>query len=241
MDRPAVYRLLSSPHVTIASGGPKTRALYGGRVGDYAVGKVVCLKGDRRYSRAHEETFEMDSHDLPPKNQLAAANHFVVHTRTGCGLYAQHAGSTGTSDFGLMLRRVAVHASRNARNQAEKAAGGRKATPAAVKQIQERFLVDWTLLVRRENLATLVREWKSMASFQYKVATASPSATTCGPLAEYTKLEARGPGRPANRRAGIRPAAPPRPRGPGPTPTGTRPAGGRGWRPGEGPGTTGPR
>ncbi len=159
---------------------------------DFYFGMVVTIKNQKKFckGKALDGDFTFDVIDLDKAEKILDFNYFIISKETGFGLYQHYHQSCAARQFGKILKDLfnsyraslvtATIASREAEQQKE----------LTKKQLAEvnkdhRASLNFSILVRPENLEQVLNEYSKIKFFEFEYLTLTPDLQAATPLADH--------------------------------------------------------
>jgi len=157
----------------------------------FARGLVVTVRDQKKFLRmaGDGQNVVIEVENLRGDQHLMEFNFFVLNRANGLGLYLHYHQSCSIAIFGSFLQGRYHTLSRSGREAAE-AALGDDASARVVRDLRKEFAgkLVFAQLVSRQGLEDILKECKSIESFEYEFATVEQAkATPATPLSRFAK------------------------------------------------------
>ncbi len=155
--------------------GGQERILLVKNEGQYALGLFVSFKDFKKFCSARRTVgkgVRLKAQDLDPDESLVDFNYFVIHRKTGRGIYQHYHQACRFSRFGAFLSERYRDLLTRRRDVAIKEAG-----PGAPKKTEREIrknykgILDYSVIVRPEKVDDLLDEMLLYRQFQYDMTT----------------------------------------------------------------------
>lgn len=162
-----------------------------GEPGGFARGLVVTVRDQKRFLRmaGNGQNVVIEVENLKGDQHLMEFNFFVLNKANGLGLYLHYHQSCSIGIFGSFLQARYHTLSRSSREAAE-AALGENPHPRVVRDLRKEFAgrLAFSQLISKQGLEDLLKECKSIDSFEYEFATIEQAkATPATPLSRFAR------------------------------------------------------
>lgn len=159
----------------------------------YRIGLVVTVKDQRRFCQliSNAAGVVLRVNELDKDSGLMDFNFFVIHKKTGAGLYQHYHQSCSVVSF-CELARKSFGSFRE-----QKVESLFKALPSKDQSIENRAKIEnensgrlkWTQLVRQEALEALIAEFDKIKSFEYLLTTPFVAEKEFRPLEDHIRAK----------------------------------------------------
>ncbi|MHB1174822.1 MAG: hypothetical protein ACYCZJ_06845 [Sulfuriferula sp.] len=167
--------------------GGHPRLLYVAEEGSYYIGLLITTKDQKKFLELTQGNgnVEIVTRDVSDGALLADFNFFLIHKKTGRGIYQHYYQSCALNQFGYLARKH-YEELKKAKIEAEKQSDS---SVAKIKSIKKQFdgTLEWMQLVRPETFDKLVASFSHIHSFKFKFFTVKDEEPVFRPLANISK------------------------------------------------------
>ncbi len=178
--------LASSPQSSIEYNG-HPRFLYVSESGDYHLGLLISTKDQKKFLELSQSggDVEIVARDVSEGSQLADFNFFLIHKKTGRGIYQHYHHSCSANQFGYLARKH-YEEFKTKRVASET---GVNSSETELKSARKKYAgtLEWTQMVRPETFDALVSHLSQIRSFDFKFSTISDKEPVFRPLSNIAK------------------------------------------------------
>lgn len=158
----------------------------------FILGLVVTVKDQRRFLElvANSANFKIRVNNLRGANKLMEFNFFVINKENGLGVYQYYHGSCSPQTFGsYLVTRYRALSNLSRDGAIAELHKQNKHTAKAEKSIKSthRFGLDFSLLVRPEDIKTILSNYKEIKSFSYEFLSLEAAISFGSPLKGLAK------------------------------------------------------
>lgn len=161
---------------------------------EYFVGLLVTVKDQRTYCKLINESgkLHVEVNSLNSGANLMDFNFFVIHKTTGAGMYQHYHQSCSINLFGFLnSKRFSDLRSSNLEQAIKPESRKTNLTKKEEKAIRNRYKgnLRFEVLVRKENLSTLIEELSRVQGFEFSFSTLTVDEPEFKPLGPYVRKE----------------------------------------------------
>jgi hypothetical protein len=158
----------------------------------YYVGLLLTVKDQKTFCELVENSgkFVVKVNELDANSDLMDFNFFVIHKKTGLGMYQYYHQSCSTNLFGQFNNRLYSDYRDTIVNKEilELSDNKKRDSEEKIKKKYKGYL-KWEILVRKENLKSLIEELAQVKSFEYRFLTLVAIEPEFKPLENYLTKE----------------------------------------------------
>lgn len=159
---------------------------------DYYLGMIVTVRDQKKFCKGKVlgGDFTFDVVNLKQADKMLEFNYFIINKSSGLGLYQHYHQSCTPRILGQMLKQLSSIYSRScgdAHIAAIEAKNGKQYSKSKRSKLRQPFVskLDFSILVRQENLEEILKEYAKIKSFEYEYATLTPQIQQATPLASH--------------------------------------------------------
>lgn len=157
----------------------------------FYLGLVVTVKDQRSFLQLQSGvgSLKIKVSHVKGTNKLMEFNFFIINKSNGLGLYQYYHGSCSPLTFGSYLKTEFREISDALRDAEISKVGTERGKGKREKIIKEKFKggLDFQQLVRKENIQSILSEYKRIVSFNFDLVALSPVKSYAQPLSGFVR------------------------------------------------------
>lgn len=162
----------------------------------YHLGLVITVKDQRKFCELREanKSFTVQVHKVNAAARLMDFNFFVVNKKTGAGLYQHyHQSCSPMQCLKLITKQFRLIREELADQQVDHALDdhARKRALRRARSTYRDCKIAVAMMVRKENLATILATFRKIKSFDFDIAFNEADAATFNPVAKHVRKQRR--------------------------------------------------
>ncbi|MBY3672069.1 MULTISPECIES: hypothetical protein [Vibrio] len=159
---------------------------------DFYLGMVITVRDQKKFCKGKVQNgdFTFDVVNLKQADKILEFNYFIINKESGLGLYQHYHQSCAPRILGKMLKDLSATYSRSCGDAYIAAEEARKGTTFSESKKSKlrrpyRSTLNFSILVRQENLEQMLKEYKKIKSFEFEYATLNLDLKKATPLANH--------------------------------------------------------
>lgn len=159
---------------------------------EYYLGMIITVRDQKKFCKGKvlNGDFTFDVVNLRQADKMLEFNYFIINKESGLGLYQHYHQSCAPRILGKMLKDLSSVYSRScgdAHVAAVEAQNGKKYSESKRSKLRKPFVskLDFSILVRQENLEEILKAYAKIKSFEFEYATLTPQIQQATPLASH--------------------------------------------------------
>lgn len=159
---------------------------------DFFIGMIITVRDQKKFckGKVKQGEFTFDIVDLKKEDKILEFNYFVINKHSGLGLYQHYHQSCSPRILGKILKEQSArywYSCADAEIACEQAKVSGELKESHRRKIYNKYRVkiNFSILVRKENLEILLQEYAKIKSFEFEYAILTPDIQKATPLAQH--------------------------------------------------------
>jgi len=160
---------------------------------EYYVGLLITVKDQKKFCELARNggKLAIKVKDVSEESKIMDFNFFVIHKKTGFGMYQHYHQSCSANSFGhILTSRFVDYRKSSIETEIEKIPTIKKSS-SKEKEIRKQYAgrMEWSILVKKENIGKLMKDLDEIKSFEYSFLYLDTDESEFEPLKDYVRKE----------------------------------------------------